>query len=195
MLLRVDGTNLLTLGQCKCAPPACRSGPPRTDSRLKDSLVTLGNLSMSPGKCSLLTRRTWGSRTSSCPRKKSKHAPYTDEEKVFVKRHRLHRAKVEHAIARLHRFRIFWHSAHREKFTGDAIRFIVWCEHIVMSNRFGYKNGERMQPQFVTAPCPCGFESKTKILKREQASSANATAATTPRAVARRRQCDGGGEE
>ena len=87
-------------------------------------------------------------------------------------------------------------SAHREKFTGDAIRF-VWCEHIVMSDRFGYK---RMQKQFVTAPCPCGFESKTKILKREQESSANAAttaqlASATPRAVARRRPRDGGGEE
>ena len=70
------------------------------------------------------------------PRKISKNNPYTDDEKVFVLHHRKHRAQVEHAIGRLHRFRIMWYSAHRPDFTEAAVKFIVWCEHTVGSMRY-----------------------------------------------------------
>ena len=103
-----------------------------------------------------------------CPRKQSKEKPYTEAEKNFVRHHRLHRAKVEHAIGRLHRFRIFRYSAHREDFTGKAVAFVVWCEAQIGIEKYGY---EWEQPAFEN-DCHCDFVRAAKAKRRQREEAA-----------------------
>jgi hypothetical protein len=49
--------------------------------------------------------------------------------KNFTAWHRIHRSKVEHCFARLHRFRFMKYSYLKAK-TPDAVRLITWGDHV-----------------------------------------------------------------
>ena len=78
-----------------------------------------------------------GKRHLLVPRKNSKKNPITVREKRFERHHRKYRSRVEHAIGRLNRFRfIRWCTLHDDTLDA-AMRFVTWCEHVVMCRRFG----------------------------------------------------------
>jgi hypothetical protein len=103
----------------------------------------------------------------SVPRKQTKKNPYTDPEKNFIRHHRFHRSRVEHAIGRLNRFRFLRWCTHSAAVTECAVKFVTWCEHVVRRQEL------RQQPARPHSPftCPCNFvlrEPKPKTGKRRK---------------------------
>ena len=61
--------------------------------------------------------------------------PPTEADKLFSGHHRGLRSPVEHAIGRLRRFQILRYTSHAAQFTEMAVKFLVWCEHVVRSSK------------------------------------------------------------
>jgi hypothetical protein len=78
--------------------------------------------------------------------------------RVFIAWHRLHRAKVEHCFARMHRFRFMKYS-HFRKIVPRAVRLIAWCDHVTLAHRAKLHRWLDPNPHTITraAECNCMF--------------------------------------
>jgi hypothetical protein len=97
------------------------------------------------------------------PPKKNQAIAKNEPEKVaiFTAWHRLYRSKVEHCFAKLHRFRFMKYSYLR-KFTPQAVRLLVWCEHVVRAKHAKLRRttpGAIMKRRLAKRgkPCRCQF--------------------------------------
>ena len=78
--------------------------------------------------------------------------------KNFTAWHRIHRSKVEHCFARLHRFRFMKYSYLKAK-TPDAVRLITWGDHMTRMAKLAESRKRRAKVESI---CKCGYKKPAK---------------------------------